>query len=114
LVRSIRDVGNTGPRRFLIVEFDFDATNSAEEARLLAKLGIEGRDVRDLCAAFPDVRLRSYIPLSGVLVNSSSITSPDVSMAPSARGEEGGAGAALGRRLTRSPDPTGTSNLNKK
>jgi hypothetical protein len=42
---------NTGPRRFLIVEFDFDPGGSAEEARLLATLGTEGRDVRDLCAA---------------------------------------------------------------
>jgi len=42
---------NTGPRRFLIVEFDFDANNSAEEARLLERLSTEGRDVRDLCAA---------------------------------------------------------------
>jgi len=44
-------LSNTGPRRFLIVEFDFDASNSAEEARLLGRLATEGRDVRDLCAA---------------------------------------------------------------
>jgi hypothetical protein len=42
---------NTGPRRFLIVEFDFDASNSDEEAHLLERLATEGRDVRDLCAA---------------------------------------------------------------
>jgi len=41
----------TGARRFLIVEFDFDASCSAEEARLLTNLQTEGRDVRDLCAA---------------------------------------------------------------
>jgi hypothetical protein len=35
----------------LIVEFDFDPSNSPEEARLLATLETEGRDVRDLCAA---------------------------------------------------------------
>jgi hypothetical protein len=42
---------NTGPREFLIVEFDFDASNSTEEARLLERLATGGRDVRDLCAA---------------------------------------------------------------
>jgi hypothetical protein len=48
---SAHALSNTGPRRFLIVEFDFDASNSAEEARLLERLATEGRDVRDLCAA---------------------------------------------------------------
>jgi hypothetical protein len=41
----------TGARRFLIVEFDFNSSNSTEEARLLERLATEGRDVRDLCAA---------------------------------------------------------------
>jgi hypothetical protein len=44
-------LSNTGPRRFLIVEFDFESNNSPEEAQLLATLETEGRDVRDLCAA---------------------------------------------------------------
>jgi hypothetical protein len=48
---SAHALSNIGPRRFLIVEFDFDASNSAEEAGLLEKLAAEGRDVRDLCAA---------------------------------------------------------------
>ena len=48
---SAHALSNTGPRRFLIVEFDFDANNSDEEARLLERLTAEGRDVRDLCAA---------------------------------------------------------------
>ena len=48
---SAHALSNTGRRRFLIVEFDFDPSNSAEEARLLARLGTEGRDIRDLCAA---------------------------------------------------------------
>ena len=48
---SVHALSNTGPRRFLIVEFDFDASNSDEEARLLERLASEGRDVRDLCAA---------------------------------------------------------------
>jgi hypothetical protein len=48
---SAHALSNTGARRFLIVEFDFDWSNSAEEARLLERLATEGRDVRDLCAA---------------------------------------------------------------
>jgi hypothetical protein len=48
---SAHALSNTGPRRFLIVEFDFDASNSDEEARLLERLAADGRDVRDLCAA---------------------------------------------------------------
>jgi len=32
---------NTGPRRFLIVEFDFDASNSMEEACLLERFAAE-------------------------------------------------------------------------
>jgi hypothetical protein len=48
---SAHALSNTGPRRFLIVEFDFNASNSDEEARLLERLAAEGRDVRDLCAA---------------------------------------------------------------
>ena len=48
---SAHALSNTGPRRFLIVEFDFDSSNSAEEVRLLEQLDAERRDVRDLCAA---------------------------------------------------------------
>jgi hypothetical protein len=48
---SAHALSNTGRRRFLIVEFDFDARNSAGEARLLGRLTTEGHDVRDLCAA---------------------------------------------------------------
>ena len=44
-------LSNTGPRRFLIVEFDFDASHSAEDACLLEGLASEGQDVKDLCAA---------------------------------------------------------------
>ena len=56
-------LSNTGPRRFLIVEFDFEASNSAEEARLLERLATEGRDVRDLCAALL-LHLAEKAPLS--------------------------------------------------
>jgi hypothetical protein len=48
---SAHALSNTGMRRFLNVEFDFDVNGSAEEARLLERLASEGRDVRDLCAA---------------------------------------------------------------
>jgi hypothetical protein len=48
---SAHALSNTGPRRFLIVEFDFDVSNSVEEACLLEELASQGRDVRDLCAA---------------------------------------------------------------
>jgi hypothetical protein len=47
---STRSLSNTGSRRFLVVEFDFDAGRSTEEAGLLALLETEGRDGRDLCA----------------------------------------------------------------
>ncbi len=42
---------NTGPRRFLIIEFDFDAKRSTEEPRLIATRERQGCDLRDLCAA---------------------------------------------------------------
>ena len=48
---SVHALSNTGPRRFLIVEFDFDLRNSAESARLLERLANQRRDVRDLSAA---------------------------------------------------------------
>lgn len=48
---SAHALTNTGPRRFLVVEFDFDSKNSAQEGRLLERLASERRDVRDLCAA---------------------------------------------------------------
>jgi len=48
---SAHALSNTGARRFLIVEFDFDTSNSAEEAQLLTKTETEGRDVHDLSAA---------------------------------------------------------------
>jgi hypothetical protein len=47
---SAHALSSTGPRRFLIVEFDF-AKGSTGEVRLLSKLEAEGRDIRDLSAA---------------------------------------------------------------
>jgi len=48
---SAHSLSNTGVRHFLIVEFDFNASNSPAEAHLLGRLATEGRDVRDLSAA---------------------------------------------------------------
>jgi hypothetical protein len=48
---SAHTVSNTGPRRFLIVEFDFESSHAAEEACLLERLSIGEQDVKDLCAA---------------------------------------------------------------
>jgi hypothetical protein len=47
---SAHALSSTGPRRFLILEFDF-VEGSTEEARLLRRLEAEGRDIRDLSAA---------------------------------------------------------------
>jgi hypothetical protein len=49
---SAHALSNIGSRRFLVIEFDFEASNSVEEAGLLERLSAERRDVRDLCAAF--------------------------------------------------------------
>ena len=48
---SAHALSSTGSRRFLVVEFDFDPSNSQQEERLLERLAAEGRNVRDLCAA---------------------------------------------------------------
>ncbi len=48
--KSAHTLGNTGPRRFLVIEFDFDTNPSAPESDLLAQLNAEQRDVSDLCA----------------------------------------------------------------
>ena len=47
---SAHALSSTGPRRFLIVEFDF-VQDSTREARLLSNLQGDGRDIRDLSAA---------------------------------------------------------------
>jgi hypothetical protein len=47
---SAHALSNTGPRRFLVVEFDFDSSRSAKKGRLFAKLDRLARDVRDLSA----------------------------------------------------------------
>jgi hypothetical protein len=47
---SHHSLSNTGPRRFLVIEFDFDCNRSAAEANLLTRLGTDSRDASDLCA----------------------------------------------------------------
>ena len=49
--KSAHALSNTGSRRFLVVEFDFDSDRSATEAHLVAQLCADGRDISDLCAA---------------------------------------------------------------
>ena len=60
---SAHSLENTGERRFLVVEFDFDVSRSAEEGDLLRNLENKGRDVRDLCAALL-VHLAATAPLA--------------------------------------------------
>jgi hypothetical protein len=63
---SAHALGNTGMRRFLIVEFDFDGYKSPEEAQLLEKLRLQGRDIRDLSAALL-LHLAAKAPLALVV-----------------------------------------------
>lgn len=48
---SAHSLANTGERRFLVVEFDFEAGRSPAEAELFRSLERRRHDVRDLCAA---------------------------------------------------------------
>jgi hypothetical protein len=48
---SAHSLSNTGRRRFLVIEFDFDRSDSVAEAQLLAQLNAEQRDESDLCAS---------------------------------------------------------------
>ena len=48
---SAHALSNTGPRRFLVIEFDFDGNRSRAEANLLAQFNADRRDVSDLCAS---------------------------------------------------------------
>jgi hypothetical protein len=62
---SAHALSNTGPRRFLIVEFDFVQASTAE-ARLLNKLAAEAREIRDLSAALL-LHLAEMAPLALVV-----------------------------------------------
>ena len=48
---SAHALSNTGLRRFLVIEFDFDGSRSRAEANLLAQFNADRRDVSDLCAS---------------------------------------------------------------
>lgn len=60
---SAHALSNTGLRRFLVIEFDFDPGRSSEEMRLFAKLDNQRRDVRDLNAALL-LHLAEKVPLA--------------------------------------------------
>jgi hypothetical protein len=47
---SAHSKNNTGPRRFLVIEFDFDSNHLPAESHFLAQVRADGRDVFDLCA----------------------------------------------------------------
>lgn len=49
--KSAHSLGNTGSRRFLVIEFDFDSSRSATDAELLTRVCADNRDVFDLCAS---------------------------------------------------------------
>jgi hypothetical protein len=67
---SARSLDNTGPRRFLVVEFDFterdDLGRDTSAAPVLRRLAEQGRGVSDLCAAL-HARLADFRPLALVL-----------------------------------------------
>jgi hypothetical protein len=63
---SAHSLSNTGPRRFLVIEFDFDSSRSLAEAELIAELSKENQDVSDLCAGLL-LHLAERAPLTLVL-----------------------------------------------
>ncbi len=63
---SAHSLENTGRRHFLVIEFDFRAERSLEEAELLQSLKRRQCDVRDLCAALL-LHLATTAPLALVV-----------------------------------------------
>lgn len=63
---SFRCLDNTGPRLYLVVEFDFQerdkAGNDTPDAPVLQALAAAGRSIKDLCASLI-AHLASYAPL---------------------------------------------------
>ena len=64
---SAHSLDNTGPRRFLVVEFDFsifarDGKTATEWAPLVRRLAADGIQVGDMCAAIL-LHLATYAPL---------------------------------------------------
>jgi len=68
--RSARSLDNTGPRRFLVVEFDFTEVahngNETSAAPTLRRLRESGVEIADLCAALHG-HLAEYRPVALVL-----------------------------------------------
>jgi len=60
---SYRCLGNTGPRKFLVIEFDFKAGESIAVDTLLSDLQKQGRTVGDLNAALHS-HLQEFLPLA--------------------------------------------------
>jgi hypothetical protein len=67
---SARSLANTGPRKFLVVEFDFKAVGvdggATPDSALLRSMADVGRSVTDICAALHD-HLGNYAPLTLVV-----------------------------------------------
>jgi hypothetical protein len=63
---SARCLDNTGPRKFLVVEFDFALGKSAECDEIITALEKTGRTTADMNAAL-HVRLQEYLPLGMVV-----------------------------------------------
>lgn len=68
---SARSLDNTGPRRFLVIEFDFESERNGKptpDRPLLDYLTADGVTIRDLCAALL-IHLAQFAPLC-LVVNS--------------------------------------------
>ncbi|MEY2502273.1 MAG: hypothetical protein QOI07_2607 [Verrucomicrobiota bacterium] len=67
---SARSLDNTGPRRFLVVEFDFaehdDSGHDTDAAPVLRRLAEQGRTISDLCASL-HAHLADFRPLALVV-----------------------------------------------
>ena len=68
---SYRCLGNTGPRKFLVIEFDFKPGASTEVDTLLTDLQKQGRTVGDLNAAL-HCHLQEFLPLAMVVFSGGS------------------------------------------
>ena len=70
-VESSRCLANTGPRKFLGIEFDFKPGDSKEVDTLIKDLDREGRSVLDINAAL-HAHIQQYLPLGMVVFSGGS------------------------------------------
>lgn len=63
---SNRCLSNTGPRKFIGIEFDFKSESSREVKSLIDDLGAEGRSVLDINAALHG-HLQEFLPLAMIV-----------------------------------------------